>query len=108
MLSFYEMTSRVARLLFTCYGESNSLHGRIGIFTLNEAQAHFLYGLDAIDRDRPGEPSFRYPPLPTEAYRGPLMPSVISVSVWLPISSVLSASYCLDRYCELKWFAIPR
>ena len=70
MLSFYEMTSRVARLLFTCYGESNSLYGRIGIFTLNEAQARFLYGLDAVDRDRPDEPSFRYPPLPTEAYRG--------------------------------------
>jgi hypothetical protein len=71
MLPFYEMTSRVARLLFTCYGESNSLYGRIGIFTLNEAQARFLYGLDAVDRDRLvnlRSATRRYPLRPTGAY----------------------------------------
>src|SRR3954468_1801661 len=30
------------------------------------------------------------------------MPTVISVSTWLPIPSVLSACYCLDRRCVLK------
>src|SRR4051812_37689191 len=33
--------------------------------------------------------------VPMEAYWGLLMPTVISVSTWLPISSVLSACYCL-------------
>jgi hypothetical protein len=36
------------------------------------------------------------------AYWGVLMPTVISVSTWLPVSSVLSACDCLDRHCVLK------
>jgi hypothetical protein len=43
-----------------------------------------------------------YSQLPTGAYWGLLMPTVISVSIWLPVSSVLSACYCLDRHCALK------
>jgi len=34
-------------------------------------------------------------PGPVEAYSGRLMPTVISVSIWLPLSRVLSACYCL-------------
>jgi hypothetical protein len=30
------------------------------------------------------------------------MSTMISVSIWLPASSVLSACYCLDRHCVLK------
>src|ERR1700755_2251981 len=36
------------------------------------------------------------------------MPTVISVSIWLPASSVLSACCCLDRYCVHKSSATPR
>jgi hypothetical protein len=43
-----------------------------------------------------------YSQLPTGAYWGLLGPIVISVSIWLPISSVLSACYCLDRRHVLK------
>jgi len=32
---------------------------------------------------------------PNEAYRGLPMPTMISVSIWLPVSSLLSACYCL-------------
>jgi hypothetical protein len=45
---------------------------------------------------------------PTGAYWGLLMPTVISVSTWLPVSSVLSACYCLDRRCVFKSLATPR
>jgi hypothetical protein len=34
------------------------------------------------------------------------MPTVISVSIWLPVSSVLSTCYCLDRHCVLKSLVI--
>src|SRR3954453_16089261 len=37
-----------------------------------------------------------------------LGPAVISVSVWLPIPSRLSACCCLDRHCVLKSLAAPR
>src|SRR5271155_1038038 len=30
------------------------------------------------------------------------MPTVISVSTWLPVPSMLSACYCLERHCVLK------
>jgi hypothetical protein len=39
-----------------------------------------------------------YSQLPTE---------VISVSIWLPVSSVLSACYCPDRHCVLKSLVTP-
>ena len=42
-----------------------------------------------------------YSQLPTEAY----WPTVISVSTWLPVSSVLSARYCLSRHCVFKSLA---
>ena len=42
---------------------------------------------------------------PTGAYWGLLVPTMISVSTWLPVSSVLSACYCLDRRCVLKSLA---
>jgi len=51
---------------------------------------------------RIGRVSVCYSQLPTEAYRAILMPTVISVSTWLPISSVLSACYYLERHCVLK------
>jgi hypothetical protein len=41
-------------------------------------------------------------PGPAEAYLGLLMPTVILVSIWLPVSRVLSACYCLDNHCVLK------
>jgi hypothetical protein len=44
-----------------------------------------------------------YSPLSTEAYWGPLMPTVISVSIWLPVSSVLSA-YLSDRIRRLALY----
>jgi hypothetical protein len=43
-----------------------------------------------------------YSQVPTGPYWGLLMPTVISVSTCLPISSLLSACYCLDRRCVLK------
>jgi hypothetical protein len=59
----------------------------------------------------------RYSQLPSEAYWGLLgltgaywgllRPTVISVSTWLPVSSVLSASYCLDRHCVPKSLVTP-
>jgi hypothetical protein len=41
------------------------------------------------------------------AHRGLLMPTVILVSIWLPVSSVLSACYCLGRHCVIKSLVIP-
>jgi len=35
------------------------------------------------------------------------MPTVVSVSIWLPVSSVLSACYCLSRHCVLKSLVTP-
>jgi len=35
------------------------------------------------------------------------MPVVISVSIWVPASSVSSVCYCLDRYCVHKSPATP-
>ena len=35
--------------------------------------------------------------VPTGAYWSLLEPTVISVSIWLPASSVLSACYCLEE-----------
>jgi hypothetical protein len=43
---------------------------------------------------------------PTGAYWGLLMPTVILVSIWLLVSSVLSACFCLDRHCVLKSLVI--
>jgi hypothetical protein len=34
-----------------------------------------------------------------------LGPTGILVSIWLPVPSVLSACYCLDRYCVFKSLA---
>jgi hypothetical protein len=44
---------------------------------------------------------------PAGACWGLLMPTVIPVSTWLPVSSVLSACYCLDRRCVFKSLATP-
>jgi hypothetical protein len=44
----------------------------------------------------------------TVVYRGLLGPTVMSVSVWLPASSRLSACYCLDRHCVFKSLVTPR
>jgi hypothetical protein len=62
-----------------------------------------MYVYIAVSRQRFG----CYSPLPTGAYWGLLMPIVILVSVWLPVSSVLSVCYCLDRHCVLKSLATP-
>jgi hypothetical protein len=37
-----------------------------------------------------------YSPLLTEVYWGLLVPSVVSVSIWLPVSSVLSVENHID------------
>jgi hypothetical protein len=42
------------------------------------------------------------------AYWGLLMPTVVPVSIWLPVPSGLSACYCLDRPCVPKSLATPR
>jgi len=49
-----------------------------------------------------------YSQVPTGAYWCLPMPSVISIGIWLPASSVLSACCCLDRYCVHKSSATPR
>jgi hypothetical protein len=48
-----------------------------------------------------------YSKLLTEAYWSLFMHTVISVSIWFPVSSVLSACYCLDRHCVLKSLVTP-
>jgi hypothetical protein len=45
----------------------------------------------------------RYSQFPSEAYWGLLW----SQSIWLPVSNVLSACYCLDRHCVLKSLVTP-
>jgi hypothetical protein len=50
----------------------------------------------------------QYSPLPTGPYWGLLMPTVMSVSTWSPVSSGLSACYCLDRHCVFRSLATPR
>ena len=45
---------------------------------------------------------------PTEVYWSLLMPTVISVSIWLPVSSVLSACYYLDRHCVEQRAVLPQ
>jgi hypothetical protein len=46
-----------------------------------------------------------YSQLSTKAYWGLLMLIVISVGTRLPVSSVLSACYCLDKHCVYKSLA---
>src|SRR4051794_24494060 len=46
-----------------------------------------------------------YSQVPIGGYWGLVVPTMISVSTWLPVSSVLSACYCLDRHCVLKSLA---
>src|ERR1700722_10373568 len=41
---------------------------------------------------------------PTGAYWGLLMPTVMSVSIWLPVPSGPFACCCLDRHCVLPVF----
>ena len=48
-------------------------------------------------KDVVSRPRFGYLEGPTGAYWGLLGPTVISVSIWLPVSSVLSACYCLEE-----------
>ena len=44
---------------------------------------------------------------PTGAYWGVLRPTVISISIWSPVSIVLFVCYCLERHCVLKSLVIP-
>ena len=44
---------------------------------------------------------------PTGTYWNLLKPTVISLSMWLHVFSVLSACYCLDKHCVLKSLVTP-
>jgi hypothetical protein len=84
------------------YNEKNFVNSIRFFFALVVEQNQLALSIDLCEELRISRVSVATRSCLLGSTGGLLMPAVISVSAWLPVSSMLSACYCLGRHCVLK------